>query len=67
MADDRHEAYRMIFTTLNVQWLFDQFRDEHSPADLTHHLMLTQAEHRDLLPNAVVDMVYAKLIDEQRN
>jgi len=54
MADDRHEAYRELFTTSELNKLFKKFKDKHSVASITYDLLRLQRAHPDWTMDTVI-------------
>lgn len=59
MAEDRHEMYRALFATADLNRLFKEFKNKHSVASIAYDLLIMQQKH----PNEPVSII----VDKTRN
>jgi hypothetical protein len=56
MADDRHETYRALFATAELNKLFKDFKNKHSVASIAYDLLTMQKTY----PNESVPVIVDK-------
>lgn len=56
MADDRHETYRALFATAELNKLFNEFKRKHSVASIAYDLLTIQKKY----PNEPVPVIVEK-------
>jgi hypothetical protein len=67
MADDRHEAYRMMFSTGELKKLFKEYEETYSAELMTYLLIQAAKQNPDATVNYYIDQVRMRLHEPRRS